>query len=635
MGPGMIEVTGSKTQPKEPDAAQRYVLKNSEKKSATPAALLMLLMGAAIYLKAFLTGQAVAAEHNGANAADAGPAGPELAALDPQDAEPPARQSSAPDSAEEQAFAMANQPLPAAFVLPEAEPAFVYSAPALPRLPPPVLPRLAAPANDNANGHPVIAVALPALRPSPPVADRAPPATGDNADAGTLTGEDDDGDEETGTKNRAPLTTGPVYLLDLTGCVVLAISLADLLQNTIDPDGDVLSVKNLTVSSGVLTPSTDGWVFHGDAQMPGPVSIYYQISDGDFVVSQSAHFSVLPSVITGSDGDDVLVGTLCADDIVGGNGDDNIDGRAGSDMIAGGSGDDHIVAGSGNDIVFGGDGHDIIFGGSGNDTLSGGAGDDQLHGDSGDDMLFGDAGNDQLHGGSGNDLLDGGEGDDRIAGDDGDDVIDGGAGNDILSDGAGRDVVTGGDGDDRIIASLDGSNDSFDGGSGCDTLDYSATTQGVMIDLAAGTACGLEIGTDTISGFETAIGGSGDDHFIAGDTPLTLAGGAGADIFEFTPLPSLPPAGPTIHEILDFTVGDRVRMSKYDIFEAVLDELDDRFEDIYGVEFDDDDIAIRYRQDRIDEMDRTIIEVDVDRDDFYETTINIQGYHVLVFTEQA
>lgn len=76
-------------------------------------------------------------------------------------------------------------------------------------------------------------------------------------------------------------------------------------------------------------------------------------------------------------------------------------------------------------------------------------------------------------------------------------------------------------------------------------------------------------------------------------------------------------------------------MSKYDIFEEVLDELDDRFEDIYGADIDDDDIAIRYRQDRTDEIDRTIIEVDIDRDDFYETTINIQGRHVLVFIEQA
>ncbi|MHA6689751.1 calcium-binding protein [Devosia sp. A449] len=632
----MIEVTGSKTQPKDPDAAQRYVLKNAEKKSATPAVLLMLLMGVAVYLKSIFPGQA-AAEEDPANSIGSGQAGPDQTELGAMAPDTPARPTSEPDSADASASALVDLPRSAKFILAEAEPAFVYPAPDVPRLPLPILPRVAA-ANDNANGNPIIPtappyVAPPAMREPLPPADSEAPTADDDSDL--QDDEDGDDDDDTGSKNRSPLTSGPVYLLDLTSCAILAISLADLLQNTVDPDGDVLTVRNLTVSSGVLMPSADGWVFHSDSQMPGPVTIDYQISDGDFVVSQSAHFSVVRSVIDGTDGDDLLVGTMCADDIVGGNGDDLIDGRAGHDVIAGGSGNDHIVAGAGNDIVFGGDGQDIIFGGSGNDTLSGGAGDDRLYGESGDDILFGDAGNDQLSGGSGDDLLSGGDGDDTLAGGEGDDVLDGGAGDDILSDGEGRDVVLGGDGDDHVIATADGSDDSFDGGSGCDTLDYSATTQGVAIDLATGTACGVEIGLDTISGFEAAIGGSGDDHFIVGDTGLTLTGGAGADIFEFTPAPSLPQASPTIHEILDFTVGDRVRMSKYDIFEEVLDELDDRFEDIYGADIDDDDIAIRYRQDRTDEIDRTIIEVDIDRDDFYETTINIQGRHVLVFIEQA
>jgi hypothetical protein len=45
------------------------------------------------------------------------------------------------------------------------------------------------------------------------------------------------------------------------------------------------------------------------------------------------------------------------------------------------------------------------------------------------------------------------------------------------------------------------------------------------------------------------------------------------------------------------------------------DGLDDRFEDIYGEDVDDHYVLIRYRQDSVDEIDRTIIEVDPDRGD--------------------
>jgi hypothetical protein len=74
-------------------------------------------------------------------------------------------------------------------------------------------------------------------------------------------------------------------------------------------------------------------------------------------------------------------------------------------------------------------------------------------------------------------------------------------------------------------------------------------------------------------------------------------------------------------------------MSKYDIFEKVFDDLEDRFEDIYGDEIDDDDVAIRYRQDSVDEIDRTTIEADLNHDGVYETTISIQGRHALLFIE--
>ena len=103
---------------------------------------------------------------------------------------------------------------------------------------------------------------------------------------------------------------------------------------------------------------------------------------------------------------------------------------------------------------------------------------------------------------------------------------------------------------------------------------------GVLIDLRTGQATGLEIGRDAISGFEVAIGGSGKDSFVIGTSAAVLEGGAGADNFEF----QLPESGAAelIHQIVDFMVGDRISVSNYQLFEEVVDDLDDQFEQIYG-----------------------------------------------------
>src|SRR5690606_36019938 len=117
------------------------------------------------------------------------------------------------------------------------------------------------------------------------------------------------------------------------GCGILAIGLTDLLHNATDPDGDMLTVRNLTASSGVLTHSVDGWIFQGGPQLHGPVTVTYQITDGEFTINQTAHVSVIKSFIRGADSDDELLRTMCADDVDGGAGDDNIEGRAGDDFI--------------------------------------------------------------------------------------------------------------------------------------------------------------------------------------------------------------------------------------------------------------------------------------------------------------
>ncbi|MEQ1860137.1 MAG: DUF4394 domain-containing protein [Chthoniobacteraceae bacterium] len=154
-------------------------------------------------------------------------------------------------------------------------------------------------------------------------------------------------------------------------------------------------------------------------------------------------------------------------------------------------------------------GNDIIRGGAGNDTLTSGTGDDQL---------FGEAGNDRLEGGAGDDLLDGGDGNDTINGSDGNDIVIGGLGLDVLNGGTGTDTlretrdanftltntaltigaegtetltsferveITGGAGANLFNVGAFTGQLKITGGDGSDTLDFSAATLGVSIDLDA------------------------------------------------------------------------------------------------------------------------------------------------------
>lgn len=686
----MIEVKGTKTQEPQQDFAQRYVLKNTEQRSKTPAILGAFVTGLALYLKSIFPVNAEAAvQGQSVDEEKSGHPHPTVAAVPTADRPPldelPTGTVAAPKGTSGGGGRIVELLPPAEFIAIES----------------PVIQDFRPSGSIAWKGfQPVNLLQMPANDNSGTTAQGVPGNSNDVADTGDGGGaaEDEDPepldvvpadpdseapadhegntpDEEPGgepseeedpqSSNRAPWISGPVYLMDLSGCAILMIGLSDLLRHAIDPDGDALSVQNLSVSSGTLIQAGGGWIFQASPQLLGPVTISYEITDGELAVLQTAHFSVVRPLVAGTGGDDTLPGTMCGDDIGAGFGDDNIDGRAGNDVIGGGDGNDHIVGGLGDDLVFGGAGHDMIFGGAGNDQISGGAGSDRLFGGDGQDSIFGDDGDDTLSGGDGNDILYGGwgadtlEGDagnDTILGEDGGDILSGGdgddllfagagndtikgdAGNDTIDDGAGRDVVRAGAGNDTVVASLDGDNDLYGGETGSDTLDYSATREGVTIDLVEGTACGIEIGDDIISGFETVKGGSGDDHFIAGAQPAILVGRDGENIFEFPPLP--PPIATdapvvVMHEIVDFKVGDLIRMSKYDLFEKVVDEMEDRFEDVYGDDFDEDNIPIRYGHEMVDGMKRTLIEADFNNDDVYETTVSLHGHQLLVIIENA
>jgi Ca2+-binding RTX toxin-like protein len=121
--------------------------------------------------------------------------------------------------------------------------------------------------------------------------------------------------------------------------------------------------------------------------------------------------------------------------------------------------------------------------------------------------------------GTGNDTYLGSVGPDFVQGGDGGDVIDPGPGADGVSAGTGNDVVKAGAETERADA------DSYDGGSGIDTLDYRGRTTPIFA-AAIGTTGGASGEGDSISGFERILGGSGGDSILG----FSSNGGPGNDV---------------------------------------------------------------------------------------------------------
>ncbi|WP_104668753.1 calcium-binding protein [Ensifer adhaerens] len=357
---------------------------------------------------------------------------------------------------------------------------------------------------------------------------------------------DDDDDDGSARSNRLPVVTGRNVLASGLMNLSAVILLNDLLANTVDPDGDRLSVANLTVSSGsIRSYGEDMWLYTPDRGALGNVTFTYSVTDGTGRTVNGALMTLLDwpaREILGTEGDDVLLGTPQPDIIAALGGDDIVYGRESDDIILGGSGGDTLIGGGGNDTLYGEAGNDRLFGGRGNDILFGGDGNDHLYGEDGNDILIGDAGEDYLSGGEGNDRLFGETDNDILDGDAGDDLVDGGEGDDRLTGGSGDDTVLAGAGNDTIVTGLsaeearsesvlagDG-NDHYAGGEGDDTLDASSSTAAIVVDLDAGTATGEEIGSDTIDSIENVIAGSGDDHITGNAADNTLTGNDGDDI---------------------------------------------------------------------------------------------------------
>jgi len=333
--------------------------------------------------------------------------------------------------------------------------------------------------------------------------------------------------------------------------------------------------------------------------------------------------------ITGDEGNDTIVAGAGNDTADGGMGDDVIHGDDGDDMLVGDIGNDILDGGLGNDVIEGNDGADMLFGRAGSDTLRGGEGEDDLQGDEGEDTLIGDAGMDRLDGGADDDTLFGGADNDVLFGGTGDDEIYGEAGDDLIAAGEGDDEVDGGTGDDHILG--DAGHDLINGGEGHDTLDYSQFTADIHLDLAAGIAISDEIDEDFFENIEEILGGQGNDTFVFGEAAAVVAGGGGDDLFIFTMSDSRPELShQLVYGILDFLVGDRIHVADYEISQRAERLEAERFSDVYDAIEDgfEAGLPIRVTYAYYDDMDHTIIEADVDRNDFYEISISLDGVHL-------
>ena len=114
---------------------------------------------------------------------------------------------------------------------------------------------------------------------------------------------------------------------------------------------------------------------------------------------------------------------------------ETLTGTPGNDLIMGLEGADKINGNGGDDCILGGSGADSINGNNGNDILVGGRGADSIKGENGDDHLIGNEDADTLDGGNGNDILEGGDAADTLRGGNGKDILIGGAGIDSANGG--------------------------------------------------------------------------------------------------------------------------------------------------------------------------------------------------------
>ncbi|MEJ7595030.1 MAG: M10 family metallopeptidase C-terminal domain-containing protein, partial [Planctomycetaceae bacterium] len=233
------------------------------------------------------------------------------------------------------------------------------------------------------------------------------------------------------------------------------------------------------------------------------------------------------------------------ENVLGGSGNDRLTGNSLNNSLSGQAGFDILKGGLGHDVLIGGLGHDSYvfeaaasaefdsvseFSGGGIDTLDFFALTTDVNVDLGSSVnqtvdanrtlsLNSATTFENIYGGSGNDILRGNAVGNAFVGGRGSDAMGGEAGDDIYIFGAAASAEA-----DIVTEQVD---------NGIDTLNFSALTTAIVVDLGTTTAQAVHLNrTLTLSStasMENVIGGSGNDSLTGNTLSNVITGGAGSD----------------------------------------------------------------------------------------------------------
>jgi Ca2+-binding RTX toxin-like protein len=253
--------------------------------------------------------------------------------------------------------------------------------------------------------------------------------------------------------------------IDYTGAIQLELANLSTGQVTHQGGGtDTLAgIENLTGSPGddrIVGNGSDNVIDGGDGidtiDFSAASAIDVDLRVGSAVGEGTDRLSSIENVI----------GSPLEDHIVGGGGGDRLDGGPGDDKIDGGGGDDALIGGEGSDTVsFQSATEGVTVSlkkgtaeGAGADTIEGFENvvgtlkADEIQGDGTGNRLDGRRGPDRVSGGGGADIILGGDGNDVLFGQRGDDLLLGDSGKDQLDGGKDpKDVCKGGPGPDSFV----------------------------------------------------------------------------------------------------------------------------------------------------------------------------------------
>lgn len=199
-------------------------------------------------------------------------------------------------------------------------------------------------------------------------------------------------------------------------------------------------------------------------------------------------------------------------------------------VVFAGDGNDTVTINQANGLVL----PAVLYGGNGNDVLNGGAGNDKLYGQNGKDSLFGAGGNDLLYGGADDDRLEGGDAFDQVFGEGGNDLLvwNPGDDSDLNEGGADNDTVevNGSGVDESFSASPNGTRVRFERTVPSTFVLDIGSVESLVLNANGGNDNFAASGNLAPLIRFTIDGGDGNDTLIGSNGPDTILGGNGLDL---------------------------------------------------------------------------------------------------------